>query len=70
MKCLVANLLLHKVGLIANIHLHRFFSAVVMSLDSSEATDMDRLATRLEKQVHVMQSEVIWIRCSKVTAPF
>ncbi|KAI0239828.1 hypothetical protein LSAT2_009434 [Lamellibrachia satsuma] len=42
----------------------------VMSMDQSEADDLDGLAGRVEKQVQMMQMEVIWIRCSKATAPF
>jgi len=42
----------------------------VISVDQTETADMDSLARRLEKQVQMMQTDVIWVRCSKVTAPF
>ena len=42
----------------------------VISVDQTETADMDSLARRLEKQIQMMQTDVIWVRCSKVTAPF
>ena len=42
----------------------------VISVDEAETADVDSLTRRLEKQVQMMQTDVIWVRCSKVTAPF